>query len=109
MSDATTIAAIFTAALVTKLFIVVLESFPKHQSLYDPYNGYPSEARTGIIGRCLLWWLNPLLWLGFRQSLDPGNLLALDARMAAQPLYQETLARWTKGENCKIIPFVISR
>lgn len=91
------IAFLFGAGVVNKVIILVLESTEKRNLLKKAFDGSAVETTSGIINRCLLWWVNSLLWKGSKSTLTVESLplLADDIREASDP--QDLTARWEKG------------
>ena len=91
------IAFVFGASVVGKVIILILESTEKRNLLKKAFDGSAIETTSGIINRCLLWWVNGLLWKGSKSSLTVESLplLADDIRDASDP--QDLSARWEKG------------
>lgn len=85
-------AGLFTASTVWKAVLVLLESKHKQHWLgWDPKAHSPEET-SGIYGLSTLFWLNPLLFLGYRQVLTVPDLLPLDQNIATESLHQASLS-----------------
>ncbi|KAJ5575262.1 P-loop containing nucleoside triphosphate hydrolase protein [Penicillium hetheringtonii] len=93
------IAFLFGAGVVNKVIILVLESTEKRNLLKKAFDGSAVETTSGIINRCLLWWVNSLLWKGSKSTLTVESLplLADDIREASDP--QDLTARWEKADK----------
>lgn len=93
------IAFVFGASVVGKVIILVLESTEKRNLLKKAFDGSAIETTSGIINRCLLWWVNGLLWKGSKSTLTVESLplLADDIRDVSDP--QDLSARWEKGNK----------
>lgn len=97
MRDRSTIAIIFTTAVTSKLTILCLEAIQKKRSLRPQYRSYPPEAVSGIINRCLFWWLNLLLLRGYSKNFQLDDLFALDKHLLASYLEYILGSAWKKG------------
>jgi hypothetical protein len=104
INGATLAAALFTATLAMRGLVLVLESSPKTHALKAHYKGAPPESTNGIFSLFLLWWLNPLLKLGYKEDLSLQSLLRLGTNMSPRLLLRETSRRWERGalnfRNC---------
>lgn len=59
----------FLVLSIWKALLLVLKSGMKRRLLYVKYEKYPPEAILGPFARSF-WWLNPLLWNGYKGVLD---------------------------------------
>ena len=99
IADTYSIPIIYSIILPLELAIVVAESLAKNRSLQAPYNEYPASITTGFLGRCFLWWLNPLLLLGFRQRFQVQDLFEMESSMTCRSLYTDIVQKWMNGER----------
>lgn len=97
ITDATLAAGLFTAILAARGLVLFLESAPKTKALKAQYKDAPPESTNSIFSLFLLWWLNPLLKLGFREDLSLQSLFRLGTNMSPRLLLRETSARWSRG------------
>jgi ATP-binding cassette subfamily C (CFTR/MRP) protein 1 len=81
-SGNTTVAAIFTAGLVSKAIVLSLEMVEKRQILNEPYSGYPPEALSGVLSKMVFWWINSLLLRGSSARLEMDDLFGLDKKLS---------------------------
>lgn len=77
-------AAVYTAGLVTKFVVLLLELQEKRSFLLQPWNGLNPESTASIINRSLFWWLNDLLIRGFRANLSGQSLYDTDAALKSR-------------------------
>ena len=66
------IASVFLAAVVIKLWMVILEGVEKRRLLNDEYKSLTVESTSGIFNISVFWWLNRLLVAG------ADNVFSLD-------------------------------
>lgn len=93
------ITLLFAVSVVVRAILVGLESTEKRHLLKKQFEGSAIETTTGIINRCLLWWVNDLLRKGSKTTLSVESLpvLADDIREASDP--QQLAERWSKGTS----------
>lgn len=84
----------FTARLVFKIAILVLESLTKAGLLYDENEHPTAEDSSSIFGRLLFLWLNPLLWKGNRHDLSIEDLPRIGSGLSRAERFPET---WKQG------------
>lgn len=94
------ICGLFTASFAVKVVLLVLEAVEKgrHVAKKDSDQRNP-EATSGLYNRGLVWWMNPLLFDGFRRLLQPRDLYALDHSLATSALNDQFCKIWN---NCKL-------
>lgn len=102
--EAGTIMGLFTANIVLKAILVLLESRSKRNCLKSPYNSYPPEATSGIFSQCFFWWLNPVLATGFRKLLTLDDLFKPDIKLLSGPLQEQAQSSWDK---CMYLPMTV--
>ncbi|KAH8908368.1 multidrug resistance-like protein [Coniochaeta sp. PMI_546] len=90
----TTLCGLFTASFVVKAAVLVLEAVEKGGFLGGRRAPSP-EVMSGLYGRGLLWWMNPLLRDGFQRLLRPDDLYELDETMSAAVLHEGFWRAWT--------------
>ncbi|KUI53705.1 ABC transporter C family member 3 [Cytospora mali] len=101
IADAKLAAALFTATLMMRALVLFLESSPKTHALKAQYKGAPPESTNGIFSLFLLWWLNPLLRLGYRSDLSLTSLLRLGSHMSSEVLFRGMSAQWARAQQEK--------
>lgn len=97
------VCGLVTASFGIKAGMMVLEAVEKRRLLAA---GGSPEVTSGLYGRGLLWWMNPLLRNGFRRLLRPDDLYELDERMSAAVLQERFWRAWERtgaGEKYRLI------
>lgn len=90
------IASIFIALVVCKFVLLVLEATGKKSLLA---RSLPPEQTAGIFDRSAFWWFNPLLLAGYKRSLTPGDLLAVDEDISLERSKKEIRQKWKHGNE----------
>lgn len=88
------ILGLFTADIVIKVALLLLESKSKRSHLRAPYNSYSTETTSGIFNRSFFWWLNPVVFTGFRKILTLDDLFTSDPELLSEPLLQQMERSW---------------
>ncbi|KAF4982828.1 hypothetical protein FZEAL_1620 [Fusarium zealandicum] len=86
------IASVFTASLVLKTILLVLEETPKR--LITGEKGTIKETSSGVLSRSFFWWLNSLFFEGSRKLLDLGSLGAINEKFNTHDLSKALEKRW---------------
>ncbi|EPE31810.1 P-loop containing nucleoside triphosphate hydrolase [Glarea lozoyensis ATCC 20868] len=73
----TEIERVFSASLVVKALLLLLESFDKSQSLIITDQRYGPEETGGFINRSLFFWMNRLIYTGYGRSLSLSDIYQL--------------------------------
>jgi ATP-binding cassette subfamily C (CFTR/MRP) protein 1 len=90
------VAITFTACLVIKIVILLLESKSKRPWLLPPYRAYSPEALTNIFNRTVLWWLGPLFLLAYRKNLRFEDLYAIDDSLLSESVEDRFMQHWSR-------------
>lgn len=90
------IAHVFSASWVVRLVMLVIESQDKTSCLKPEYQSLPPEARSGIINRSFLWWLNNLFAIGSKGVISENDLFELDPKLSADNVGRELREAWEK-------------
>jgi ATP-binding cassette, subfamily C (CFTR/MRP), member 1 len=98
MPDNVTIAAIFTAIVVWKFLILLLEVKEKRCLLKPAYRSLPPEETGGIMNRSFFWWFNPLLLAGNKRTLSVQDLFTIDSDLSFKQKEGEMRYKWTKSK-----------
>ncbi|KAI1128414.1 ABC transporter [Nemania abortiva] len=109
----TALAAIFTASIVARAVLLLVDSWRKnHSYLQEAYQALPPESKSGIINRSFLWWMNGLFRRGLGSLLTFEDLYVLDEKLASGPLSSRIRAAWgrrRRPERRLEIPLAICR
>lgn len=85
-------AATFSAGLVLRLLLLVLESRSKKNDLAAQSLETSPEKLAGPISQTMFHWINPLLLLGFKGPLKGRRLGPIDSKMNAEYLTERFAA-----------------
>ncbi|KAK1987265.1 ABC transporter [Colletotrichum cereale] len=80
--------------LSVKLGMFLLEIQGKRHFLLATLCNLSPETTSGVISRGFFWWLNDLLKHGFRTTLSPSALYALDEGLRSGKLLQKIDGHW---------------
>ncbi|ETN41096.1 uncharacterized protein HMPREF1541_03031 [Cyphellophora europaea CBS 101466] len=90
-------AVAFSVDLGFKLALFIFESLEKESGYRRAtYETVSHETAGNVFTRGLFWWLNPLLWKGFRRILDVDQLPAIDNELSSPELQKRVWARWER-------------
>jgi ATP-binding cassette subfamily C (CFTR/MRP) protein 1 len=89
-----TIAAVSATSLVIKLGILLSEALSKQQILLQHYQHLPPEATSSPYSRLFFWWVNPLLWRGFRNFFEIQDLYNIDDSLSSATLGSKFQRSW---------------
>jgi ATP-binding cassette, subfamily C (CFTR/MRP), member 1 len=99
MPNNTAVAAASTTLHALKAVILILEAQAKRELLNASYNGCPPEVTAGIFNRSLLWWINPLLLVGYRKDLSVQDLYPIDKGLSFDAKEREFWRRFRRGRE----------
>ncbi|GKT40556.1 ABC transporter ecdL [Colletotrichum spaethianum] len=94
LPDLHSLAAVFTTMLSAKLTMFLLEIQGKRRFLFATLRNLSPEATSGIVSRGFFWWLNGLLIQGFKATLSPSILYAVDDELRSGKLLQKMNRYW---------------
>lgn len=97
LDQADIVPSLVTVTLALKLGLLVLESVNKARFLKEEKPALPPLERTGIFGRALLIWLNPMFLLGYSKDLTVDDLFPLDSDLNGGYLTKSLTEEWKKG------------
>lgn len=97
MPDNRSVTILFAVGWLVKVIILVLESKEKRSLLKKPYEGCSLESTASTFNRTLFWWLNGLLWKGFKTTLTVDSLPELDDALKTASNPEELIEKWNKG------------
>ena len=76
------------------MILLIIEARPKRNLLLHPYRNLSLETTSGFLSKIAFWWLNPLLWKGFRSTLTPSDMCQLEPDMYSMTLEQKFRTSW---------------
>lgn len=109
--DGTLAVAILLATInIVKFAILILESWSKRGALTKPYADCSPEALSGILSHLSFLWLNPLMWLGYKNSLTLDMLFELDPKIRSGKVSERTISDWKrcKSNSSSVAKWLIS-
>lgn len=80
------IAGLLCLVVTLKSLLLIFESQNKRRWLLTLYQRLPPEATSGVVSRCLFWWLNPLFLNGYRKILTYDDLYPIDPDLLSRPI-----------------------
>jgi ATP-binding cassette, subfamily C (CFTR/MRP), member 1 len=92
------IAGVFAVIVLWKFLILLLEAKEKRGLLKPAYSSVPPEETGGILSRSFFWWINPLLFAGYKATLSVAALFPIDSDLSFKQKKGEMLYKWTKGK-----------
>lgn len=95
-SGISSIAGVFTASLLCKVALLVLEEIPKKPLVEDKTSS--RETSAGVVSRSVFWWLNRFFYLGARNLLKIDNLQAINPKFDSNKLLVTLEGKWQKGK-----------
>ncbi|KAL9572706.1 hypothetical protein ACKAV7_003105 [Fusarium commune] len=94
IDGAHTVARLFTAATSAKALILISEAWEKRSILRVQYRDLSPETTSGILGRSVFWWINPLMKLGFSNFLTEHDLYAIENSLLGKRLFAQVEKSW---------------
>lgn len=91
------IANFLTVQLVIKAFLLAAESASKPAFITIPATKATREELSGIFGRSLSLWLNPLFKLGWKKDLVTEDLEPVDEALSGGKLLERLSTAWKNG------------
>lgn len=95
------IRGIFTASLVMKVMILLLEAKEKRRYFNSSDRQKGPEETSGIFSQSVFWWLNNLIGRGFSKVLLMDDLYPIDEDLLSEKLGTSFRERW---KTCKLFP-----
>lgn len=86
MGSRKVLSSVLSASMLFKLTLLTLEGRSKARVLTEPYKQLAPESISGIVGRALFWWVNPLFHSGYRRLLLASDIYPVDADMHSEQL-----------------------
>ncbi|KAK8001086.1 multidrug resistance-associated [Apiospora marii] len=91
------LAGVLTVSLAVKFVMSVLESIEKQSLLLESDRQYSPESTSGVVSRSWFWWLNSLLFAGFRKVLSLDDLPSIHEKVNSSRLSHRIQSTW---QNC---------
>lgn len=95
--DLQVIAGLFTASLLVKVAVLLLEATGKRRLLFATYRDEAPESLSGIFNRSVFWWLNNSFRRGFKGVLVTEDLVNIERTFSSKLLFDKIKARWANG------------
>ncbi|RKL40338.1 Multidrug resistance-associated protein 1 [Fusarium oxysporum] len=108
LDGAHAVARLFTAATSAKALILVSEAWEKRSILRVQYRDLSPETTSGILGRSVFWWINPLMKLGFSNFLTEHDLYAIENSLLGKRLFAQVERSWRAANQIKIAVTLMS-
>lgn len=99
VAPGSSLARLFTASVVFKALVLVLESGEKAKYLPARMSERRPEETSSILNRGVFYWLNRLMVRGSRHILLPDNLYELKDKMTAEQLGISYLSHWQQAHK----------
>ncbi|KAF5625992.1 multidrug resistance-associated 1 [Fusarium sp. NRRL 52700] len=101
IDGAHTVARLFTAATSAKALVLISEAWEKRSILRAQYRDLSPETTSGILGRSIFWWINPLMKLGFSNFLTEHDLYAIENSLLGKRLFAQMEKSWRTANQVK--------
>ncbi|CCT72441.1 related to multidrug resistance protein [Fusarium fujikuroi IMI 58289] len=101
LDGAHAVARLFTAATSAKALILISEAWEKRSILRVQYRDLSPETTSGILGRSVFWWINPLMKLGFSSLLTERDLYAIENSLLGKRLFAQAEKSWCAAKKIK--------
>ncbi|KAK0619996.1 ABC transporter [Immersiella caudata] len=88
------VAGVLSASLAAKLLMLILEAVDKRRFLIQSYRYLSYETTSGLLSRCVFWWLVPLLSDGWKRILSVGDLFSINERLASGKVAEDLQTVW---------------
>ncbi|KAI8300079.1 ABC transporter [Colletotrichum sp. SAR11_240] len=95
------IANLLTVQLVIKVFLLAAESASKPAFITIPATKATREELSGIFGRSLSLWLNPLFKLGWKKDLVTEDLEPVDEALSGEKLLKRLSTAWKNVDQTR--------
>ena len=95
------VAAVSTAVVCLKFFLLCLEVREKKRHLTPDYQNLPAETISWVFNRSLFLWLNSLFWSGFHRPVTSTELGSIDAQLLSATIHGRVKEEWERQQlNC---------
>ncbi|KAI8265875.1 ABC transporter [Colletotrichum sp. SAR11_239] len=95
------VANLLTVQLVIKAFLLAAESASKPAFITIPATKATREELSGIFGRSLSLWLNPLFKLGWKKDLVTEDLEPVDEALSGERLLERLSTAWKNVDQTR--------
>ncbi|CAI7592888.1 unnamed protein product [Penicillium discolor] len=85
--------------VVVESIALVIEALPKRHLLLASHRDLGPADTSSPYSKVFLWWINPLLWRGFFNTLRPGDLYPLDSALSSRHLEVKFRGQWEQKRN----------
>ncbi|KAH7226497.1 P-loop containing nucleoside triphosphate hydrolase protein [Fusarium oxysporum] len=109
LDGAHAVARLFTAATSAKALILVSEAWEKRSILRVQYRDLSPETTSGILGRSVFWWINPLMKLGFSNFLTEHDLYAIENSLLGKRLFAQVEKSWRAAVRGSLISLIYDK
>ncbi|KAI3587778.1 P-loop containing nucleoside triphosphate hydrolase protein [Fusarium oxysporum f. sp. albedinis] len=109
LDGAHAVARLFTAATSAKALILVSEAWEKRSILRVQYRDLSPETTSGILGRSVFWWINPLMKLGFSNFLTEHDLYAIENSLLGKRLFAQVERSWRAAVRGSLISLIYDK
>jgi ATP-binding cassette subfamily C (CFTR/MRP) protein 1 len=103
----TAIAATFTACLVIKTVVLLLETRSKRPWLLLSYRAYAPESLANVFNRTVLWWLGPLFLFAYRNNIRFEDLYAIDDTLLSEKVERRFMRYWSRLRK-PLFPYLLN-
>lgn len=95
----TSLPCVFSVGMAVKAISLCLEAFTKKRFLFPAYRSIAPEMLVNLYNRTLLWWLNPMFFLGFKSRLSFEDLSPIDSDISSKRLDRQFQAVWARYKS----------
>ncbi|KAI1107946.1 ABC transporter [Jackrogersella minutella] len=92
--------------------LLATETLQKDSTKESPCEDVSSEEKSSVIGRTFFWWINPILYEGYRNVLLGYELPLIDTELLSKPIRIASIHAWEqrlRPENQMTLPRVLLR
>lgn len=95
----TSLPRVFSVGMAVKAISLCLEALTKKRFLFPPYRSMAPEMLVNLYNRTLLWWLNPMFFLGFKSQLSFEDLSPIDSGLSSKHLDGQFQTIWARYKS----------
>ena len=93
------LASVFSSSILVKVCLLMLEEMPKISVVNEMRKNVSAESISGAMNRCVFWWLNNVLFLGYRRLIELADLGVIQSKFDSSALLARVDKRWRTGED----------